>query len=210
MHAEFWHERWATNDIGFHESQANPFLKKYIDKLELPVGSRLFLPLCGKTLDIHWLLSQGYCVVGAELNEQAVQQLFAELGLEPTVQKQGELSRYSASRIDIWVGDIFEVCKQTLGAVDAIYDRAALVALPPELRRLYTQHLRKITGRAPQLLICYDYDQQEMQGPPFAISADEVSRHYQQTYKVQLLESMTVEGGVKGRCAAVEQTWLLV
>ncbi len=209
MRAEFWHERWATNDIGFHEAEPNPLLKKYITRLKLQAGSRVFLPLCGKTLDIHWLLSEGYSIAGAELNEQAVQQLFAELGLQAVVSIEGPLIHYRAANIDIWVGDIFDLNQKALGPVDAIYDRAALVALPDEVRKRYTQHLMDITGQARQLLIVFDYDQSKMDGPPFSIPATEITEHYGEVYRGQLLESVAVKGGLKGQCTAQEKIWLL-
>lgn len=210
MQAEFWYERWASNDIGFHQPEPNHFLTKYMAQLELPAGGRVFLPLCGKSLDIHWLLAQGYAVVGAELSEMAVQQLFEELGLEAVVKREGALKCYSASQIDIWVGDIFELDKQALGPVDAVYDRAALVALPLPTRHRYTRHLMAISGRARQLLICFEYDQRLMEGPPFSITATEVESHYGSDYQISLLESVPVAGGLRTLEVADEKVLLLI
>ncbi|BFM15621.1 thiopurine S-methyltransferase [Maricurvus nonylphenolicus] len=210
MQAEFWYERWASNDIGFHQPEANHFLTKYMSQLELPVGGRVFLPLCGKSLDIHWLLAQGYAVAGAELSEMAVQQLFEELGLEAAVRHEGTLKCYSAPQIDIWVGDIFELDKQALGPVGAVYDRAALVALPLPTRHRYTQHLMAITGRVRQLLICFEYDQSLMEGPPFSITDTEVESHYGSDYQISLLEAVPVVGGFRTLEQADEKAVLLI
>ncbi len=209
MEPQFWHDRWAKNEIGFHKSEANPFLLKYFHELALSKGSRVFVPLCGKTLDIPWLLSEGYRVAGAELSTVAIEQLFAELGVTPTITRAGGLDKYSADNLDLFVGDIFHLSKQRLGPVDAIYDRAALVALPPDMRARYTAHLRELTDHAPQLLICYEYDQRVMDGPPFSISSEEVLHHYQHRYTVRLIASIDVPGGFKGKCAATEHVWLL-
>jgi thiopurine S-methyltransferase len=209
MDASFWHERWGTNDIAFHKNEANPLLVRHFDALSLPKGSRVFVPLCGKTLDIPWLLSKSYRVAGAELSKIAIEQLFMELGVEPTVSRVGEIDHYSAADIDIFVGDIFHLSGKVLGHVDAVYDRAALVALPEELRKRYTAHLTAMTDKAPQLLICYEYDQSLMEGPPFSVNNDEVNKHYRGRYELTLLESTDVPGGLKGRCAAKENTWLL-
>ena len=209
MDASFWHQRWERNEIAFHESAANPLLVKYFKDLSLVKGSRVFLPLCGKTLDIGWLLSSGYRVAGAELSELAVKQLFVELGVEPEISEVEKVTRYSATKIDIFVGDIFDVSRKILGSVDAIYDRAALVALPEELRSRYTMHLQEMTAHAPQLLICYEYDQTLMAGPPFSIRNEEVHRHYRRSYELTLLESTNVPGGLKKKCAAKENVWLL-
>lgn len=209
MDADFWHRKWANDDIGFHEGAVNPLLVRHSPALSLAEGARVFLPLCGKTLDIHWLLGNGYRVVGAELSRLAVEQLFAELGAEPTVSRCGPVEHHGAPGLDIFVGDIFEVSAQLLGQVDAIYDRAALVALPEDMRRRYTAHLTTITAGAPQLLVCFEYDQSLMAGPPFSIAGEEVIRHYRQAYEVTLLDRVDIPGGFKGKLPATEAVWLL-
>lgn len=209
MEASFWFQRWEKNDIGFHESEANPLLVKHFKALSLAQGSRVFLPLCGKTLDIAWLLSNGYRIAGAELSATAIEQLFAELGVEPKISEVGEVNHYSAKNIDIFVGDIFALSSKMLGSVDAIYDRAALVALPGEIRSRYTAHLTEITDKAPQLLLSFEYDQNLMEGPPFSVSKDEVNQHYRDSYDLTLIVSTNVPGGLKGKCPAKENVWLL-
>ena len=209
MDPSFWHQRWEKNEIAFHESKANPVLIKHVNELSLAKGSRVFVPLCGKTRDISWLLSKGYRVAGAELSQIAIEQLFMELGLQPEISTVGEVELWSANRVDIFVGDIFALSRKMLGPVDTIYDRAALVAFPEDMRNRYTAHLTGITHKAPQLLICYDYDQSLMQGPPFSIRNEEVHRHYADHYEVTLMASTDVSGGLKGKCAAKENVWLL-
>lgn len=209
MDAEFWHERWESNRIGFHESQPNPLLVDHFDRLKLAKGSRVFVPLCGKTLDIHWLLANGFKVAGAELSKLAVEQLFAELGREATVTPVGETTKYSATDIDVYVGDIFALTIELLGPVAAIYDRAALVALPATTREKYAAHLVQLTSKAPQLLITYEYNQSMVDGPPFSISCEEVQHHYKSSYTLTLLSTGEVSGGLKGNCPATEYVWLL-
>lgn len=209
MDVNFWHQKWETNEIAFHQSEANPLLVKHFHALALAQGSRVFLPLCGKTLDISWLLANGYRVAGAELSKIAIDQLFAGLGMKPTISALGAVECYSAKGIDVYVGDLFDVSGTVLGPVDAIYDRAALVALPETMRTRYTAHLMEITDKAPQLLISYEYDQSAMEGPPFSVSNEEVRRHYGNHYEMTRLASTEVPGGLKGRCAATENVWLL-
>ncbi len=209
MDAGFWHRKWETNDIGFHCAEANPHLVGYFSELSLEKGCRVFLPLCGKTLDIAWLLAGGYRVAGAELSRIAIEQLFAGLGIEPEISQVGELSRYSAEGIDIFVGDIFRLSGAALGPVEAVYDRAALVALPGEMRERYAAHLAEITARASQLLICYEYDQEMAAGPPFSVCNEEVDRCYRDAYDLTRLAVTEVPGGMKGKCAARENVWLL-
>src|ERR1051325_6357807 len=126
MDERFWHERWEKNEIPFHEKNTNPILRQYFSRTALRKGARVFVPLCGKTLDIGWLLSKGCRVAGAELSQIAVEQLFAELGVRPKISQtaDGRGMKYSARNIDIFVGNIFGVTRKKLGRVDAIYDRA--------------------------------------------------------------------------------------
>lgn len=209
MEASFWHQKWERGEIGFHESETNPLLIRHFETLTVKAGGRVFLPLCGKTRDIAWLLSRGYRVVGAELSALAIEQLFTELGVEPAVAKGTELTRYSANGVDILVGDIFAVSARELGSVDAIYDRAALVALPADVRKQYTSHLLRITGAAPQLLVTLRYNQQQLDGPPFSVEESEIQKHYGAVYEIRSVESNAVAGGLKGKVAATETAWRL-
>jgi thiopurine S-methyltransferase len=209
MEPKFWHQRWENNETAFHEKDGNPLLVKHFDALSLKKGARVFVPLCGKTVDIHWLLRHGYRVAGAELSPIAVGQLFADLGLKPTITAVGPLQHYQANNIDIFLGDLFNLTHETLGPVDAVYDRAALVALPDAMRRRYTPHIMEITCEAPQLLIVFDYDQSLMEGPPFSISDREVKELYGKNYEITFREGVDVAGGLKGKCAAMEKVWRL-
>lgn len=209
MKEDFWHQKWELGDIAFHESEVNPFLIEHFEKLNLPKDSRIFLPLCGKTRDIAWLLACGYRVVGAELSEIAIKELFKDLVVAPEISKVGDLIHYRSNNIDIFVGDIFAVSADYLGSVSAIYDRAALVALPAEVRANYTTHLINISDAAPQLLITYEYKQQFIEGPPFSVNEEEVKRHYGASYHLKPIETMNVAGGLKGQVAATETVWLL-
>ena len=210
MDAAFWHEKWNSGEIGFHENRPNPLLTNNIDALALSDSARLFLPLCGKTLDIHWLLANGYRVSGIELHQQAVDELFAELGLAPVISECGNMLQYSADNIVMFVGDIFELTPQLLGKVDAVYDRAALVALPPQMRIRYCKHLLQLTGNVPQLLVTFEYDQSVIAGPPHSVPAPEVLAHYSDNYRINLLQSRDVPGGMKGKTPSTENVWKLL
>ncbi len=209
MQAEFWHQRWQENQIGFHLPAPHTLLSECLTATPLPTSSTVFVPLCGKTLDIAYLLACGYQVRAIELSEIAVKQLFTALGVQATVKEQGGLLQYTADKLVIYVGDVFDLTKLRLGRVDWIYDRAALVALPEKMREQYTSHLQQITEAAPQLLITIEYAQEQLSGPPFSIDANLVKRYYQSAYDCQLLERQNVDGGLKGKVAAVEKLWRL-
>jgi len=210
MDPNFWHKRWEKNEIGFHQSAVNVLLSDHFSGLSLPQTSCVFVPLCGKTRDIAWLLSQGHRVVGVELSKLAVEELFVDLGVAPKISVQGELLRYSAPGLEIFVGDIFELSGDLLGRVDAIYDRAALVAFPTEMRGRYGAHVAAITQLAPQFLICFEYDQAVMNGPPFSIDRQKVHDVYGVHYQIEPITNRGVAGGLKGKYPAQETVWHLV
>ena len=207
MDRNFWLQKWKNNQIAFHNQHVHPLLKKHFNALTIEKGSRIFIPLCGKTYDLAWLVSQDYVVVGVELSETAVEQFFNEIDVAPVVSSFGRIRRYSAQNIDIFVGDIFELSKELLGHIDAIYDRAALVALPEGMRQQYAHHLIQLTDAAPQLLICYEYDQRLMEGPPFHISPDELQRYYGASYDLTHLENIEIPGGIKDLVPAKETVY---
>ena len=209
MEASFWHERWQAKQIGFHQADINPALKRHFSELSLDENARVFVPLCGKTLDIGWLLARGCRVVGVELSAIAVRELFEECGLRPDIDRVGPLERYSAAGVDVFVGDLFDLDGVRLGPVDAVYDRASLVALPAEMRPRYARHIAAISRNAQQLLISFEYDQSVMQGPPFSVPADELRALYADAYELTDLASDDVPGGLKGKCPALERVWLL-
>jgi len=204
-----WLQRWKDRELGFNQAKSNPFMVKHLASLNLDEGSKVLVPLCGKTIDISWLLVQGYEVVGVELSEQAIIELFDELGVEPTVSTVEGLIVYSAENIRVYVGDIFKVNASMLGKIDAIYDRAALVALTTGLRVAYAKQLRAMTNNAPQLLLCFEYDQSLANRSPYSVDEQEVKAHYEEHYTLELLVKEDIAGGFKGKLAAFDVVWHL-
>lgn len=209
MEKHIWLDRWENGQTGFHNNEVNPLLLKHFQELDLPLASRIFLPLCGKTLDIGWLLSKGFCIVGVELSEKAVKELFVELGEEPYVMKDGEHIHYSAENIDIYVGDFFALTPEKVGNVDAVYDRAAIVALPKKMRDDYTKHMLTLAKDVPQLMTTVVYDQSLMNNSPFSVDREELEKHYGEHYSITQLDKIQVQGGLKQVMDIVEYVWLL-
>lgn len=209
MDREFWLRRWRKNQIGFHEGAPNSLLTRHFDRLGVARGGRIFVPLCGKTNDMNWLRAQGYRVIGAELSRMAVEQFFSELGVTPEIRADGAFERFEIDGLTILLGDIFELDRDTLGPVHGIYDRAALVALPEPLRKRYAAYLPELTGRAPQFLVTFIYDQSVIDGPPFSVDEAWVEAHYGALYDLERLETRDVAGGLKGLCPARESAWIL-
>lgn len=170
MTPDFWTERWTTNQIGFHEGKPNAQLTRYWDTLGVASGGRVFVPLCGKSLDMAWLAGRGHPVVGVELSEIAVRDFFAEAGVTPTRARRDGFDISKAGDIEIWCGDFFTLEPRHLSGVAAVYDRASLVAMPPDMQTAYAAKMLEIVPKsAPTLLVTLEYDQREMAGPPFSV-----------------------------------------
>lgn len=193
MKKYFWLERWEREEIGFHQNEVNPYLCEYWQELHLAHDSVVFVPLCGKSRDMLWLREQGHQVLGVELSNIAVQAFFEENGYTPHHVTRGKFEHCEADGIRILCGDFFDFSKDDLAKVSAVYDRASLIALPPEMRERYVRHLASILSPATQiLLITVDYPQSEMPGPPFSVSPGEVEALYREHAEVRLLAQMDV------------------
>ncbi len=214
MDAEFWHDRWENNLIGFHLDEVNPYLKQYWSQLALPEGARVFVPLCGKSKDMLWLVEQGYHVVGIELSPLAVRAFFAENNLQATVSQQNGMDVWQTENITIFCGDFFQLDADMPGKVDAVYDRASLVALPVNMRAAYAEKFRTLFASASALLVCMEYDQSKMDGPPFSVTQAEVRQWYEDAYQLSLLaEHDILDGNAKfrerGLTSLTESVYLL-
>ena len=189
MKAQFWLQRWQDGQTGFHLDDVLPLLPKHWSSMALPVGSRVFVPLAGKSKDMLWLASQGYRVLGVELSPLAVRQFFEENKLEPVIHESAAGRHFVAGPIELICGDFFDLGEADLSGCAAMYDRAALIALPVEMRRRYATHLsRMLPAECRMLLITIDYAQSEMDGPPFSVNADEVQVLYADDWQITMLE----------------------
>lgn len=183
MEPDYWLQRWREGRIGFHESQVNPHLVRHQSVLRDSI--RVLVPLCGKSVDLEWLVVHGHEVVGVELSEVAAQAFFAERGFTPERHEEGRFIRYQHGNVAIWVGDFFATSAEELGSFDGVYDRAAMIALPKDLRARYTEHVQTLlTPKAKVLLITLHYDAEG--GPPFSVSPAEVEAAYAEARVEQL------------------------
>lgn len=184
MEQAFWLERWELKQTGFHQDGINPYLREYWQCCD----GAVFVPLCGKSLDMKWLREQGQQVLGVELSPIAAAAFFDECGMVPRRDSIANFERFEADRIRILCGDFFDLDREQMAQVGAVYDRAALVALPRQMRADYARHLANILPPSTKmLLITFDYPQQQMAGPPFAVPASEVEELYGEFAQVRLL-----------------------
>jgi thiopurine S-methyltransferase len=189
MDPDFWHQRWREGRIGFHQDRPTPLLLEHWPALALAPGSRVFVPLAGKSLDLVWLAAQGHRVLGVELSPVAVEQFFAGHGLTPQVHDSRYGRHYRAGDIELLCGDVFGLDAEALAGCAAVYDRAALIALPPELRRRYVRELHaQLPAGCRGVLITLEYPEHEKQGPPFTVPEAEVRELYGRDWEVATLE----------------------
>ena len=195
MEPKFWQERWARNQLGFHLPEVNPYLERHWPSLALAEGAKVLVPLCGKSLDLMWLATQGHRVLGVELSEQAVEAFFSEQSLTPRITQRGVFTVYQADLIEVWCGDFFALDAEVLADCTAVYDRAALIALPPLMRSQYTEQLNNMLRPGCQgLLITLDYDQTQKAGPPFAVMDEEVKVLLGAHWSLQVIEKQDILG----------------
>ncbi len=190
MNTDYWLESWKQNKIGFHQHEINGHLSSFWKQLNAEDQSQVFLPLCGKSLDLLWLRQQGHHVLGIEISAIAILDFFVENNLTFNSRYQNDLQIWESEHLTILQDDFFNLTAHQLLDVAGVFDRAALVALPISLRQKYAQHLKNILSeKAKILLIAFEYDQSKMDGPPFAVHEAEIHELYGDRYEIKLLLS---------------------
>lgn len=193
MEHEFWHERWESNAVSFHEGRVNAALERQFEQLALAPGTTIFVPLCGKAVDMRWLRDRGHPVLGVELSRIAVRDFFSENDMAYDEEETGAFVRLNGDGVTLLCGDFFELTRDHLVDIGAVYDRASLVALPANMRDRYVAHLLSIVPRAaPMLTVTFEYHEHEMDGPPFSVSESEVRARFGGERHIEVLESREV------------------
>jgi len=188
MNSDFWHTRWAKGEIGFHQEMINPHLKLFWHELGLKSGDPVFVPLCGKSRDMRWLSEQGHPVTGVELSPVGVQAFFDDHGIRAERREKGRHAIWESGALKIFCGDFFHLTQEDMAGIKGVYDRASLIALPPDMRDRYAEHFKEISGHGVNvLLVTLEYPEQEMKGPPFAVDEREVRRLFEPEFEVSLL-----------------------
>lgn len=204
---EFWLNRWRKKEIGFHQENYNHFLKKFGDHY-FKNSKKVFIPLCGKTKDILWFLERNIQVLGVEISEIACKEFFLENQIPYSTFKEKEFRLYQSKEkpITLVQGDFFSLTKdfieKRMGIVDSIYDRASLIALPKEMRKIYVEHINKLFHKVQiYFLITMEYELEEKMkkeyqnkeyGPPFSVSEKEIFEIYS-NFKIEILETNSIQ-----------------
>ena len=201
-----WLEFWENNEINWHSDVVTQELEEYLELLKLEPGDKVFFPLCGKSLDMIYMLNRGFSVIGVELSEIGIKKFFHENELDFTISQVGEFDLYSANNIEIYCGDFFSLTSKHLSDVKAVFDRKSLIALDRNLRQKYVKHLNDIISLGVRiLLITLHYPQHQMSGPPFSVDKSEVESLFSMAFKYQKLKSFEdIENGSKLVSAGVD------
>lgn len=203
MQPEFWLDRWRTAQIGFHQAAADRHLKAYWPQLKLPAKSPVFVPLCGKSLDLMWLRDRGHSVKGVELSPVALESFVMEHGIPARRRMLESFDVYESDGFTLYCGDFFKLTPALLGSVSAVYDRAALISWEPAARESYVEHLTSLTARGTQtLLIAVEFPPEQMKGPPFPLTREAIDNLYAGNYSIEELgreEILELEPRLKAR-----------
>ena len=209
MDNRYWLERWEKGQIGFHQDEIEPALIKHFSQLK---HTKVFVPFCGKSKDLIWLASQGHQVMGVELSELACRAFFDENNLTYQMSKKGAFTVFSAQKLDLFCGDFFDLSGGDMNGLGAVYDRAALIALPSDIRTRYAEHMRKLISEKQSLQflqICLERTPPDDLGPPYSVSEKELNRLYGESFKINLVSRETVEMGGPDLTQAEECVYLL-
>ena len=205
---EFWHERWKQDQIGFHQQEINQYLTSHWTELGLPDGVPVFVPLCGKSLDMLWLREQGHPVFGIELSRKALEAFFHENEIDPSVNETDRFIEFSSEKLTLFAGDYFQLTSNDIGQIHAVFDRASLIALPKEMRADYVNKMASLlVPGAHILLVTMQYEAGALEGPPFCVEEDEVVALYSEHFTIDNKGSWDAAGP---RGAPVKETVYLM
>lgn len=194
MQANFWHDMWASGKVGFHQAEMNAFLTEYWQKLGLTGHETVLVPLCGKSLDMLWLAKRGHTVLGVELSQQALDEFLTENGVSAKPVQHTHYCGYELESMKLLCGDFFHLTAEDCQDVKAVYDRAAIVALPPEMRAEYVAHLRAILPKGTRyLMITMEYDQSLISGPPFSVPEAEIRLLFSGVESIEKVHEVSFE-----------------
>ncbi|MBO1927929.1 thiopurine S-methyltransferase [Thiomicrorhabdus sp. 6S2-11] len=194
MQADFWHDMWASGVVGFHQQEINRFLRDFWPKLELEGQGRVLVPLCGKSLDMLWLRKLGHEVLGIELSQKALDEFLSENQLNAEPVQHDNYCGYELEQMTLLCGDFFQLTAEDCMQVQAVYDRASIVALPPKMRHDYARHLQKVLPKGtPFLMVIMEYDQSTMNGPPFSVLESEVRELFAEFASIEVVDEERFE-----------------
>lgn len=198
MEAPFWIQSWEKGGFhtSFHRKDIHPYVLEHLSPAELQ-GKTVLVPLCGKSLDMLYLSSYAEKVIGIELVEQAILEFLEENQLSYT-HPAPEI--YQIGNITLLCRDFMTLTLDDIGRIDWVYDRAALVALPDEMRPQYLQTIDRLTDvHTKSLLITLEYFPL-LESAPFSIPPKMVERYYRTSHFISHVQKpLLMEHGMVRR-----------
>lgn len=192
MEISYWQSRWKKKKIGWHLDEVYPLLPKVWPQISVNGNDRVLVPLCGKSLDMIWLAEQGCHVTGVEVSPRALREFRERSPSTFTESNSHGFTVYKSEHIELWEGDFLKFPSTVISRPDVIYDKAALVALPPELRSDYAHKVRELCREKTKILLqTFDYVQEEMNGPPFSVPEQEVRDHFGDRFELTLMHEQS-------------------
>lgn len=193
MDPKYWHQRWRENDIPFHEGRVNGYLEQHFSRLRCNEGDRVFVPLCGKAVDIKWICEQGCDVLGVELSPVAIGDFYEESGIEYRSTREGAFEAFTGGGATLLCGDLFDMTPAHFEGIDASYDRAAYIAFDTPMRARYADFMcDMLPPGTPVLLLTLEYPPELMDGPPFAVGETEVRERFGARYDIEHLDTRDI------------------
>lgn len=191
METEFWQKAWAKSaEPGWQQKSANSLLVAHWAACKAVPGESVFVPLCGRSPDINWLLNFGHKVIGIDLSRSALQRFCDESGLDVKPEEHNGFTVFKAPQLTLYAGDFFSSTPDMFSGISRVYDRASIVAMPPNMRERYVSHLRSVVpSQAEMFTIAMAYDQSKMQGPPFSVEETELRKFFADRYDISVLGS---------------------
>ena len=194
MELSYWLSRWRKNKIGFHMAEGYSSLENHLANISFPKKQTALVPLCGKSLDLITLTHHFNNVIGVEISEKAINEFLQEQNLTATESSFADFKIFQTESIILWCGDFMKLPLHKLPAIDLIYDKAALVALPPEKRPGYAEKLVGLCSDSTFIMLHhFIYNQDEMPGPPFSVSEEELNNYFGKGFNSKLLEENNID-----------------
>lgn len=192
MELSYWQSRWRKNNIGWHMAEVYPQLPALWPSLSIKENARVLVPLCGKNLDMNWLAEQGCHVIGVEISQKALEEFISNHPEPFSKETSHNFTIYRSESIELWNGDFLNLPTHNIPAPDLIYDKTSIVALPPKMRAQYTSKVLELCGRDTQILLqTFEYNQDEMEGPPFSVNKNEIRQWYDKWFDLHLLREQS-------------------
>ena len=192
-----WLDRWKDNRIGFHQNEISPYLLKYAHKLNK--NNTVFVPLCGKSLDMLYLSDNFANVIGVELVKDACDAFVKENNLKATISEKEcfvdyKITNKNKENIELLCGDIFDIKPKHIKQNIDIFDRASLVALDKEDRAKYAILMIELMSvGSKMLLVSLEYKQSERNAPPYSVDEQEIQKLYANNCKIEMLEKVDLK-----------------